>query len=337
MNLKPYLHFFVAILISLTPHSISALGADLNLDGMVGTLPAKLCWIMEQLKENKDLPKKVLLLHGKPGNGKTTLARKIAEYIDGEYISIAGPGIVGSYVGQGAQNIADAFNAAATRVVESMGKTVIIFIDEIDAIASNIKTEFRAEHKVALQRLWLAIDEHKGDRKIFVIFATNHLEKLDKTFLDRFGGNVFEIKNPDYAMRRKVIEYYFAKQNLVIEEPTLDKLAKKTDGLSVRAIEDLINDVYVVSQLNNKGMITNGMIFDALKQTKSKFENNASDEEEREKKWQKASLIVSVVGGILSATLNTYYLGNIIGSYLIGKEPADDAIKRPLKIMNSAV
>ena len=304
-----FLSFFILLF-----SQIRALEVELSIDGIVGKLPAKLCWIMEQLKVNKDLPKKVLLLHGKPGNGKTTLARKFAEYIGGEFISIAGPSIVGSYVGQGAQNVSEVFNAATNRVIESNGKTTIIFVDEIDAIASNLKTEFRAEHKVALQQLWLEIDKHKGDRKIFVIFATNHLDKLDKTFLDRFGGNVFEIKNPDHQMRRQVIEYYFGKYDLILEEETLEKLAKQTDGLSVRAIEDLINDVYIVAHLNNKGMITNGMLFDALKQTKSKFDNNVTDEEEREKKWQRASVIVSVISGILSAAVNSIYLGQFINS-----------------------
>lgn len=333
MITKTSFAFILSFFIAFISLPMAALDAELNLDGMVGALPAKLCWIMEQLKDNRDLPKKVLLLHGKPGNGKTTLARKIADYINGEFISIAGPGIVGSYVGQGAQNVADVFNAAANRVIESVGKTVVIFIDEIDAIASNLKTEFRAEHKVALQRLWLAIDEHKNDRKIFVIFATNHLDKLDKTFLDRFGSNVFEIKNPDYLMRRKVIEYYFGKKNLILQEPTFEKLARKTDGLSVRAIEDLINDVYVVAQLNNKGIITNGMIFDALKQTKSKFDNNASDEEEREKKWQKVSLIVSIVSGILSAAVNSYYLSSTFNNWLLSRNisnPAPDKIITPI-------
>lgn len=290
--------------------TLNALEIELNLEGLVGKLPIKFAWIMEQLKLKKNLPKKVLLLHGKPGNGKTTLARKCAEYINGEFISIAGPGIVGSYVGQGAQNIVDAFAAALTKITET-NKTVVIFIDEIDAIASNVKTEFRAEHMAALQRLWLAIDEHKNNEKIFVIFATNHLNRLDKTFLDRFGGNVFEIKNPDAQMRRQVIEHYFGTHDLVLEEPTMSKLVKQTEDLSVRAIEDLINDVYVMAHLNNRGTITNEMLFDSLKQTRGKFENNSADEEERDKKLQKASTIISIVSGVLSATVNIIYLGSL--------------------------
>jgi AAA+ superfamily predicted ATPase len=284
---------------------------EIKLDEMVGRLPIKLTWIIKQLKERRPISKRILLLHGKPGNGKTTLARKIAQAADFDFIDVAAPSIVGSYVGQGAQNVATLFETAFKRNIET-DRPVLIFIDEIDAIASNVKTEFRAEHKVALQQLWLEIDKYKKDDRFYIILATNHMDKLDRTFLDRFGGNVIEIALPDACARKEIIKFYSDKLDISFKDETIEELVTKSEGLSVRAIEDLINDTYMTAQISNNGIISKAMLLEALKQTKHKFDVNKTDEEENDKKLQKISTYVSIISGVLSAAVNAITLGQII-------------------------
>ncbi|MCX5922879.1 MAG: ATP-binding protein [Candidatus Dependentiae bacterium] len=282
---------------------------DFVIDGMIGKQPTKLYWLMKQIND-ETVTKRCLILHGKPGNGKTTLASKIAQLTNSKFLRLDAPSIVNTYVGQGAHNVANLFEDAQSIASQDNSK-VIVFIDEIDAIASNVKTEFRSEHKIALQQLWLEIDKQKNNKNIFIIFATNHLEKLDRTFLDRFGGNVIEIKNPDAPTRKQILEHYFSNVTITLPSSTLNTLVKKTEDLSIRCLEDLAYDVHMTAAMTNHGIITDAIIWDALHQTKSKFANNISDDAD-EKRWQKISTMVGIVGTSLGIIIHSHYICNLI-------------------------
>lgn len=122
-----------------------------------------------------------LMLYGPPGNGKTALAKNIAQASNCEFLALNASSIVGSYAGQGASTINSFFNNVAL-VIEITGRPVVVFIDEIDAIAADLKSEYTKEHKNALQELWLRLDELKYDPRIFFICATNAKDTLEKAF-----------------------------------------------------------------------------------------------------------------------------------------------------------
>ena len=309
--------FILASLLLCTQNGLAL--SDFTINGMVGKQPAKLYWLIKQLNEDT-LTKRCLILHGKPGNGKTTLANKIAELTKSKLLRLDAPSIVNSYVGQGAHNIANLFDDAQ-HIASQDNNRVIIFIDEIDAIASNVKTEFRSEHKIALQQLWLEIDKHKNNKNIFIIFATNHVEKLDRTFLDRFGGNVVEIKNPDTHTRKQILEHYFSNVQVILPEAKLNTLTKKTEGLSIRCLEDLAHEIYMTASMTNGGIVSDAIIWGALQQTKSKFDNNTSDDTD-EKQLQKIATIVGIAAGALSVIIHSHYICNLILGYCHNGSPA---------------
>ena len=286
---------FLAILLWINPAI-----ADENaytIDGMIGAQPKKACWIIKQINEgNLGNLKNRVILHGPPGNGKTTLAHKIAELTKSHLLQLDGPSVVERYVGQGAQNIAELFHLARAKSDE--GDKVTVFIDEVDAIAANNTSEFRSEHEAALQQLWLELDKCKMYPSIFVIFATNHLKKLSKIFLDRFGGNVIELKNPDDTIRTQIIDHYFKKAGIPLEIALRDQLVKKTKDLSIRCLEDLATDVHIAAQLENNGLVTENIVWDALKTTQEKFNNHVS-ETEKEKRLHKISTYVGIASGSL--------------------------------------
>lgn len=285
--------------------ALSAFDESYMVDGLVGKQPAKICWLVQQLKKD-DVGevgiKNRFIFYGPPGNGKTTLVHKIAALTGSELMRLDGPSIVESYVGRGARNIKNFFADAQTRV-EQTGRRVIAFIDEIDAIAANNKTEFRSEHESALQQLWLELDSCKDNPQIFVFFATNHFDKLNKTFLDRFGGNIVEIVNPDQETRRLVLKHYFSKSHLQVTEPLLHELAKKTDGLSIRCLEDLATDVKITMDIEKTDASIDSKIWSTLSVVKKKYEQHVSDEQ-KDARLQKINTYVAIASGALAIAVN---------------------------------
>jgi len=127
-------------------------------------LPLKHPEIFERL--GIEAPKGVLL-HGPPGTGKTLLAKAVANETNSHFILINGPEIMSKYYGQSEENLRKKFEEAQKNAPS------IVFIDEIDAIASkreDIKGE--VERRVVAQLL-AVMDGLKSRGKVVVIAATN--------------------------------------------------------------------------------------------------------------------------------------------------------------------
>lgn len=251
----------------------------------VGELPEKVIWLARLIQDNNrflnfahasTLPPTLgrLILHGPPGNGKSTIAVKIAELGEAQLFKIHGPSIVGRYVGQGAETIEAVFNAARDYADEHQ-RVAVIVIDEVDAIAGSNTTEFRSEHSAALQKLWLLLDDYKEDPRIFVICTTNSLEQLHQAFLDRFGSNCIEIGYPDAIKRQQVLQHYF---NLYAKKPIDDALirtvVKKTEGMSIRCLEDLARDASLAAYMQNDSYIKPSVVMNTFYEIEKKWKSH---------------------------------------------------------------
>lgn len=221
-----------------------------SIAGMVGTIPDKVFWFIDQLKQSDismagNLFQRRLILYGPPGNGKSTLAGAIARDADCNFILVKGSRIITTYQGQGSQSIDETFSRAAKTATET-GRPTLIFFDEVDAIARENTLETRGEQQAALQTLWLCLDEYKNDARVCVICATNHFDRLDKTFLDRFGINTVEIGHPDAESRKAVITFYMQQHHLEFAPELVNDLVKKSSGYSIRSIEEVIRTIGAV-------------------------------------------------------------------------------------------
>jgi transitional endoplasmic reticulum ATPase len=119
-------------------------------------------------------PPKGILLYGPPGTGKTLLARAIANETEASFFSISAPEIVNKFYGESEKKLRELFEEA------EQSAPAVIFIDEIDAIASKREdTQGDVEKRVVAQLLTL-MDGLNKSNKVIVIAATNRPDSLDE-------------------------------------------------------------------------------------------------------------------------------------------------------------
>lgn len=247
--------------------SLSVLG---NLVGRFPRELERLSFIFsEGLNDSVALMLNRLILYGPPGNGKTSIARILGNTTRYNFFEYKGSTLVTKYVGSGAQKIEEIFDIAI-RTAEYTGKTSIIFIDELEQIAATNTSEFRSEHDAALRTLWLNLDKYKDNHHIYFIGATNNFKSLHPTLIDRFGSNLIEIKNPDKEMRKKLLEYYFKRVDVELAPSLVSYLAKKTNHMSARSIEDMVRSVKLIAMHEYEGVICQELILDEITRIKAR-------------------------------------------------------------------
>jgi len=184
-------------------------------------LPLKHPEIFERL--GIEAPKGVLL-HGPPGTGKTLLAKAVANETNSHFILINGPEIMSKYYGQSEENLRKKFEEAEKNAPS------IIFIDEIDAIASKREeTRGEVERRVVAQMLAL-MDGLKSRGKVVVIAATNVPNILDPALRrpGRFDREI-EIGVPTTEGRYNVLKIHTRNMPLA-KDVDLKELASVTHG-----------------------------------------------------------------------------------------------------------
>jgi proteasome regulatory subunit len=140
-------------------------------------------------------PPKGILLYGPPGTGKTLLAKAVASETDSTFIEVVGSELVQKFIGEGAKLIKEIFLLAREKA------PAIIFIDEIDALASrriDIGTSGEREVQRTFMQLLAEIDGFKPLDNVKLIGCTNRKDILDPAVL-RPGrlDRLIQIPNPD--------------------------------------------------------------------------------------------------------------------------------------------
>ncbi|MGB9749171.1 MAG: CDC48 family AAA ATPase [Candidatus Woesearchaeota archaeon] len=169
-------------------------------------------------------PPKGVLLHGPPGTGKTLLAKAVANETNAHFILINGPEIMSKYYGQSEENLRKKFEEAEKNAPS------IIFIDEIDAIASKREeSKGDVERRVVAQLLAL-MDGLKSRGKVIVIAATNVPNLLDPALRrpGRFDREI-EIKVPDKNGRLEILKIHTRNMPLA-KDVDLQEIAAVTHG-----------------------------------------------------------------------------------------------------------
>ncbi len=175
------------------------------------------------LKNNKSIYNRILL-HGQPGTGKSHLVKVLAEELQVPYFYFPASFFADKYIGETSKKIRAAFACA-----KNLKKPVIIFIDEIDGLASKRKDNTHDEQRASLVTLLTEMQDLQQNKNIFIFVATNDLKALDPAIKDRFAGSICEIKPLTLEERAAMFKKAFKEHGITIEDNFAKRLAEVTN------------------------------------------------------------------------------------------------------------
>ena len=227
-------------------------------------------------KMGAKVPRGVLLC-GKPGTGKTLIAKAIAGEANVPFISMSGSEFIEMFAGLGASRVRKLFEKARKM------SPCIIFIDEIDAIrTSNSGAE--SENNQTLNQLLVEMDGFESEENIIVLAATNRPEMLDKALLrpGRFDRQIM-IAAPDQRGREEILKIH-SKDKKFAEDVSLKTISEDTAGFTGAELANVLNEAAIIATIKKHKAITNQDLDDAVKKVTVGLEKHSRIISDKDKK-----------------------------------------------------
>ncbi len=149
-------------------------------------------------------PPKGILFSGPSGTGKTLMARALAGEMGLTLIAVDPPTLLSKWVGESEKGLREVFKRA------KQASPCILFIDEIEAIASARSAEYSSDvSNRIVGQLFRELDDLQSSLGVTVIAATNHIDLMEPAMLraGRFD-NVIEFPLPDREERVEILRTY---------------------------------------------------------------------------------------------------------------------------------
>ena len=230
-------------------------------------------------KMGAKIPKGVLL-YGKPGTGKTLIAKAIAGEANVPFISMSGSEFIEMFAGLGASRVRKLFDKARKL------SPCIVFIDEIDAIGSRRTSNSGAEteNNQTLNQLLVEMDGFSSEETIIVLAATNRPEMLDKALLrpGRFDRQI-TIPAPDLKGRLEILKIH-SKDKKISEDVNLESIAEDTAGFTGAELSNILNEAAIIATKNKHDDIEKIDIQEAVKKVTVGLEKKTRKYSEKDKK-----------------------------------------------------
>ncbi|MBI2550780.1 ATP-dependent zinc metalloprotease FtsH [Candidatus Uhrbacteria bacterium] len=226
------------------------------------------------------LPKGVLLM-GRPGTGKTLMARAVAGEANVPFFHLSGSEFVEMFVGVGASRVRDLFAKA------KKAAPCIIFIDEIDAVGRQRGAGLGGGHderEQTLNQILVEMDGFDPHLGVIVIAATNRPDVLDPALLrpGRFDRRV-TMNLPDISEREAILAVH-AKDKPMAPDANLRRVAERTVGFAGADLMNLLNEAAIRAARRNDKLVTQEDILLSIEKVLLGPERRSSVVSEEEKK-----------------------------------------------------
>ena len=221
-----------------------------------------------------------VLLCGKPGTGKTLIAKAIAGEANVPFISMSGSEFIEMFAGLGASRVRKLFEKARKLA------PCIVFIDEIDAIGARRTSASGAEseNNQTLNQLLVEMDGFESDETIIVLAATNRPEMLDQALLrpGRFDRQII-INAPDQKGREEILKIH-SKGKKIDEDIDFKDIAEDTAGFTGAELANILNEAAIIATTNKHKSINRDDIEEAIKKVTVGLEKHSRVISDKDKK-----------------------------------------------------
>lgn len=185
---------------------------------------------------------KLLLLHGPPGTGKTSLCRALAQkltirlndrFTRGKLVELNTNALLSKWFGESGKLVSKTFDEIVQIALgESETNLVCVLVDEVETLvgvrgsSGEVGDALRATNQVLT-----ALDMLRSRSNIIVLCTSNLLEAIDPAFLDRVDVQQY-IPNPSadaaYDILRSTIHELLRSQIILLKEPRNDRASSQT-------------------------------------------------------------------------------------------------------------
>ena len=194
---------------------------------------------VEAIRKQGMAPPKAILLYGKPGTGKTQIARTLAHESGVGFVAADSSDLKAGFVGQSAPKVHELFERARREA------PCILFIDEIDAAfpkRGGAQTDQFTTDIVNRALTELSGVRDDDERFIFLLGATNRPEMIDEAILSRFPDKI-EVPFPDVEQRARILQVLLAKKPVDFDVAMVSaELAGMTANRSGRDLLSLVEN-----------------------------------------------------------------------------------------------
>lgn len=244
------------------PQKLEALG---GMDEIKSTLRNEIIDIyrpetLQLLRENKLPITKGFILHGPPGNGKTTIIKALANEMNLPIYSLNTGNIGSSYIHQLAKNAQEVRDQLAYKF-KMTGERSILFMDEAQQLVPRTSGSMMAHsHNVEETNFFKDMIMTAAQDGIIYAMATNDLDQIEPAFYensDRLGVCVY-VGNPDLQSRIGIISKLISDRPIakaLNNSEAIQKLAEMFDGFSISKISQSILNI-VRDSIKSKNPIT---------------------------------------------------------------------------------